>query len=55
MEYEPLAKPKFASIEQSKNMPGLANQIKNLVNAKDRAGQLAWKTLKKGCCTAPGS
>lgn len=47
MEYEPLAKPKFASVEQSKNIPGLANQIKNLVNAKDRAGNLAWKTLKK--------
>ncbi|NLC76031.1 MAG: 3-hydroxyacyl-CoA dehydrogenase [Clostridia bacterium] len=47
MEYEPLVKPKFASIEAGKNIPGLANRLKNLINAKDRAGALAWKTLKK--------
>ncbi|NLL17698.1 MAG: 3-hydroxyacyl-CoA dehydrogenase/enoyl-CoA hydratase family protein, partial [Clostridia bacterium] len=47
MEYEPIVKPKFASIEAGKNIPGLANRIKNIINAKDRAGELAWKTLKK--------
>lgn len=47
LEYEPLAKPKFPSLEASKNIPGLANRIKSIAYAKDRAGQFAWKTMKK--------
>lgn len=47
LEYEPIVKPKFASIEAGRNIPGLANRIKSIVNAKDRAGLLAWKTMKK--------
>lgn len=47
MEYEPLVKPKFSSIEAGRNLPGLTARLKNLANAKDRAGQLAWKITKK--------
>lgn len=47
MEYEPLVKPKFQSIEAAKNVPGVANRIKSIVYSKDRAGQFAWKTMKK--------
>jgi len=47
MEYEPIVKPKFSSIEAGRNLPGLAARLKNLVNAKDRAGTFAWKTLKR--------
>ena len=47
MEYEPIVKPKFSSIEAGRNLPGLAARLKNLVNSKDRAGQFAWKITKR--------
>lgn len=41
-EYEPVKKLKTPSIEMAKQARGLANKVKTLVYAKDRAGELLW-------------
>lgn len=43
LEYGPVKKLKTASIELSKQQKGLANKLKALLYADDRAGQLLWK------------
>ncbi|WP_210365244.1 3-hydroxyacyl-CoA dehydrogenase/enoyl-CoA hydratase family protein [Bacillus sp. REN3] len=45
MEYGPRKKLKAASIEMSKQEKGLANKMKALVYANDRAGELLWKVF----------
>jgi 3-hydroxyacyl-CoA dehydrogenase len=45
LEYGPRKKLKTASVELSKQEKGLANKIKALVYADDRAGQLLWNIL----------
>ncbi|MGR4032183.1 3-hydroxyacyl-CoA dehydrogenase, partial [Bacillus sp. ZZQ-131] len=45
MEYEARKKLKAASVELSKQEKGLANKLKALVYAKDRAGELLWNII----------
>ena len=45
MEYGARKKLKTASIELSKQEKGLANKLKTLVYAKDRAGELLWNII----------
>ncbi|AWC30393.1 3-hydroxyacyl-CoA dehydrogenase/enoyl-CoA hydratase family protein [Bacillus cytotoxicus] len=45
MEYEERKKLKAASVELSKQEKGLANKLKALVYAKDRAGELLWNII----------
>jgi 3-hydroxyacyl-CoA dehydrogenase len=45
LEYGPRKKLKTASVELSKHEKGLANKMKALVYADDRAGQLLWNIL----------
>lgn len=44
-QYEPRKKLKATSIERSKQQKGLANRLKTIVYAEDRAGQLLWNIL----------
>ncbi|GMB09056.1 3-hydroxyacyl-CoA dehydrogenase/enoyl-CoA hydratase family protein [Thermolongibacillus altinsuensis] len=45
LEYEPRKKLKAPSIEMSKQAKGIANKLKALVYAQDRAGELLWNIL----------
>lgn len=45
LEYGPRKKLQAPSIEMSKQEKGLDNKLKTLIYAKDRAGELLWKTL----------
>ncbi|MGG5252102.1 3-hydroxyacyl-CoA dehydrogenase NAD-binding domain-containing protein [Neobacillus sp. SM06] len=45
MEYEPRKKLKTAATEMSRQEKGLANKVKALVYAKDRAGEFLWTIL----------
>ncbi|WP_262421995.1 3-hydroxyacyl-CoA dehydrogenase/enoyl-CoA hydratase family protein [Bacillus aquiflavi] len=45
LQYEPRKKLKSAAIEMSKQQKGLANKMKALVYANDRAGSLLWNIL----------
>ncbi|PID14540.1 3-hydroxyacyl-CoA dehydrogenase [Sporosarcina sp. P34] len=44
-EYVPTQKMKAPSIEVAKQQKGLANKVKTLLYAKDRAGEILWNTL----------
>ncbi|PID24194.1 3-hydroxyacyl-CoA dehydrogenase/enoyl-CoA hydratase family protein [Sporosarcina sp. P7] len=44
-EYVPTQKMKAPSIEMAKQQKGLANKVKTLLYAKDRAGEILWNTL----------
>lgn len=44
-EYEPTKKLKAPSMEMAKQQKGLANKVKTLIYAKDRAGEILWNTL----------
>ncbi|PID03101.1 3-hydroxyacyl-CoA dehydrogenase [Sporosarcina sp. P2] len=44
-EYIPTQKMKAPSIEMAKQQKGLANKVKTLLYAKDRAGEILWNTL----------
>ena len=45
LEYAPLTKPKFASVEQARQMEDLPARLRFLVNADDRAGRFLWKVF----------
>jgi 3-hydroxyacyl-CoA dehydrogenase len=45
LEYHPKAKVKFASLEAGKNIENVGDRIRSIINAQDRAGAFAWKTL----------
>lgn len=45
LEYYPTEKPKFGSIETSKNFENTDERIRSVVYAKDRAGEFAWKNI----------
>jgi 3-hydroxyacyl-CoA dehydrogenase len=44
-EYAPLTKPKFASVEQARQMEDLPTRLRYLVNSDDRAGRFLWKVF----------
>ncbi len=46
LQYRPRQKAKFASIETGKNIENLAERLKMLTYANDRAGQFIWKTTR---------
>jgi 3-hydroxyacyl-CoA dehydrogenase len=45
MEYRPQQRPKLASLEAAKNIPGTAGKIKALFYADDPAGQFTFRTM----------
>jgi 3-hydroxyacyl-CoA dehydrogenase len=45
LEYAPLAKPKFPSVEQARLMEDLPARLRFLVNSDDRAGRFLWKVF----------
>ncbi|MDV6379028.1 3-hydroxyacyl-CoA dehydrogenase/enoyl-CoA hydratase family protein [Sporosarcina sp. GW1-11] len=45
LEYIPTEKMKAPSIDMAKQQKGLANKVKTLLYAKDRAGEILWSTL----------
>lgn len=47
LEYRPRQKASIPSLDIAKNTDDVRQRIMNLVSAKDRAGDLAWKVLKK--------
>lgn len=46
LQYRPRQKAKFPSIETGKNIENLAERLKMLTYANDRAGQFIWKTTR---------
>jgi 3-hydroxyacyl-CoA dehydrogenase len=47
LDYRPQQKANFPSVEMGKNIDDVRERIKTLVSSPDRAGQFAWKILKK--------
>jgi len=45
-EYQPAARPKFASIEAVKQVDDPAQRLKLVVSGQDKAAEFAWKTLR---------
>ncbi len=45
LEYGPLQKPKFASVEAAKGIEDLGERLRTLVRAPDRAGKFLWKVF----------
>ncbi len=43
LEYQPLQKPKFASVEAANAIEDVPQRIKALINSDDRAGRFLWK------------
>ncbi|MCA1933553.1 MAG: 3-hydroxyacyl-CoA dehydrogenase/enoyl-CoA hydratase family protein, partial [Calditerrivibrio sp.] len=46
LEYKPLQKPKFASVQASKQIDDLATRIRTVIDTNDKASQFAWKVLR---------
>ncbi len=46
MEYVPLQKPKFPSIETAKQIDDPAKRLKAVITAKDKAAEFAWKNTR---------
>ena len=47
LEYKPADRPKYDSLLVAKNTEDLAERMKGLIAAEDRAGVFAWKTMSK--------
>ncbi|MGQ9508523.1 MAG: 3-hydroxyacyl-CoA dehydrogenase/enoyl-CoA hydratase family protein [Thermodesulfobacteriota bacterium] len=47
LDYRPQIRVTFPSVEMVKNIEDVGERIKTLVTSQDRAGQFAWKVLKK--------
>ncbi len=45
-EYKPIAKPKFASIQASKQIDDPTLRLKTVVTGRDKAAEFAWKNLR---------
>jgi len=48
LDYRPRQRPNIPSLDIAKNTDDVRERIKNLVYATDRAGDFAWKIMKKG-------
>jgi 3-hydroxyacyl-CoA dehydrogenase len=44
-EYQPLQKPRFASVEAARNIEDLGERVRTLLRSDDRAGKFLWKVL----------
>jgi len=45
LEYHPLQKPKFSSVEAARNIEDLGERVRTLLRSDDRAGRFLWKVL----------
>jgi len=45
LEYEPLQKPRFASVEAARDIEDLGQRVRTLIRSDDRAGRFLWKVL----------
>jgi len=45
LEYQPLKKPKFPSVEAARNIEDLGERVRTLLRSDDRAGRFLWKVL----------
>jgi len=45
LEYHPLQKPKFPSVEAARNIEDLGERVRTLLRSDDRAGRFLWKVL----------
>src|SRR5579863_6054492 len=45
LEYQPLQKPRFPSVEAARNIEDLGERIRTLFRSDDRAGRFLWKVL----------
>jgi len=52
LEYHPVAKPKFPSVEGAKTIEDLPERLQALINLKDRAGSFLWKLFSDYCLYA---
>jgi 3-hydroxyacyl-CoA dehydrogenase len=45
LEYQPLQKPRFPSVEAARNIEDLGERLRTLLRSNDRAGRFLWKVL----------
>jgi len=45
LEYQPLQKPRFASVDAANNIDDLGERVRTLLRSSDRAGKFLWKVL----------
>jgi 3-hydroxyacyl-CoA dehydrogenase len=45
LEYQPLQKPRFPSVEAANNIEDLGERVRTLLRSSDRAGKFLWKVL----------
>ncbi len=45
LEYQPLQKPRFPSVETARNIEDLGERVRTLLRSDDRAGRFLWKVL----------
>lgn len=45
LEYAPLRKPRFASVDAARNIEDLGERVRTLIRSDDRAGRFLWKVL----------
>ena len=45
-DYKPITKPKFASVDATRQVDGPADRIRVMITGKDKAAEFAWKTLR---------
>jgi 3-hydroxyacyl-CoA dehydrogenase len=45
LEYEPLRKPRFASVDSARNIEDLGERVRALIRSDDRAGRFLWAVL----------
>jgi len=45
LEYQPLKKPRFPSVEAARNIENLGERVHTLLHSDDRAGRFLWKVL----------
>jgi 3-hydroxyacyl-CoA dehydrogenase len=45
LEYRPLAKPRFPSVEAARNIEDLGERVRTLLRSNDREGRFLWKVL----------
>jgi 3-hydroxyacyl-CoA dehydrogenase len=45
LEYQPLQKPRFASVETARNIEDLGERVRTLLRSDDRVGRFLWKVL----------
>lgn len=52
MEYRPQQKPRFASVDEARNIDDLGQRLRRLIGSSDQAGTFLWKLLRDHCLYA---